>query len=291
MRWGWMLLISVWNSASGQFYFYDDKYLDQPVLIDVGVNFGLMSCLTDLGYGNKLGKGSEWTKGRYCIESGLFISVKWHQRVGIRFNVNYGNVTAADSVLKNAGDKAVFRYQRNLHFRSRIIESALVAVVHPIGFFQFESPPALQPYVFAGFGLFHFDPQAFLVGKWIPLAPLRSEGREPATFYNRWQSNLQAGIGGSYEMSARISIMFECAYRMLHTDYLDDISTVFIDPSFAEPGSEQAGQLKALYALSTLRPGPDVCVPGGIRGNSSNNDSYFSFRFAFGWTINRKRIH
>jgi hypothetical protein len=291
MKWVWMLCLFAVNRAAGQFYFYDEKYFDQPVLVDIGGSLGMMSCLTDLGFGNKSQKALQLTKSAFCLESGLFIAVRWNQLVGIRLQFNSGKIAAADSVL-NAGDgDDVYRYQRNLHFRSRITEANLIALFYPAAFFQFESPPKLNPYLFAGGGLFHFDPQAFLLGRWTSLAPLRSEGIDPATYYNRWQTNLVTGIGCSYEIDARFSTLIECCYRFLHTDYLDDVSTMFIDPNIGERSPEQREQMQALYALSQVRQGPDVSQPGAIRGNPSNKDSYFSFRLCLSWTINRHRIH
>jgi hypothetical protein len=204
--------------------------------------------------------------------------------------LNYGSVTAADSVLKNIGGDAVYRYQRNLHFRSKILEATVLGILYPSGFFRFESPPKIAPYLFLGLGIFHFDPKAFLLDEWTALAPLRSEGIDPSTYYNRWQSNLILGFGGSYEINARFSTMIEWSYRFLHTDYLDDVSTTFIIPDIGNRTEEQTKKLLALYALSSVRPGPDVSKPGAIRGNPSNKDSYFSLRVGFCWTINRERI-
>ena len=286
-----MLCLFLVNKAPGQFYFYDDKYFDQPILIDIGGSLGMMGCLTDLGYGDKFNKGLQLKKSRFCHEAGLFIAVRWNQLVGFRLQVNSGKITAADSVLAPGNGDAVYRYQRNLHFRSRITETLLIATIYPAGLFQSGSPPKLSPYLFAGGGFFHFDPQALLLGRWTSLAPLRSEGIDPATYYSRWQTNLVTGIGCSYEIDARFSVFIEWCYRFLHTDYLDDVSTVFIDPDTWEQSPEQAKQIRALYGLSEVRQGPAVSQPGSIRGNPANKDSYFSFRLCLSWTINRERIH
>jgi hypothetical protein len=291
MKWVWMLFLFAINSATGQFYFYDKKYFDQPVLIDIGGNLGMMSCLTDLGYGSKFNKGVQLTKSAFYLESGVFIAVRWNQLVGFRLQFNSGKISAADSVLNSSHGNEIYRYQRNLHFRSRITEAILIAIVYPAGFFQSGRPPKLSPYLFAGGGLFHFNPQALLFGQWTSLAPLRSEGFDPSAYYNRWQTNLVTGIGCSYEIDARFSTLIECCYRFLHTDYLDDVSTLFVVPNTGERSTEQAEQIRALYALSRVRQGPDVSRPGAIRGNPSNKDSYYSFRLCLSWTINRQRIH
>ena len=291
MKWVWMLFLFAVNSAAGQFYFYDEKYLDQPVLIDIGANIGMMSCLTDLGHGDKVNKAFQITRSTFCLEAGFYGEVRWKQLVGARLQFNYGKITAADSVLKGVGGDAIYRYQRNLHFRSRILETSVLGILYPLGFIQMGSPPKLNPYFFAGAGFFHFDPQALLLGKWTSLAPLRSEGTDPATYYNRWQTNLLTGMGCSYEVNGRISTMVECCFRILHTDYLDDVSTAFIDPDTGERNSEQEEQINALYGLNRLRQGPNISQPGAIRGNPGNKDSYFSVRLAVSWTVNRQRIH
>ena len=45
-----MLLLTLFSkNASAQYYFYDENYYDQAILIEVGGSIGAMNCLTDLG--------------------------------------------------------------------------------------------------------------------------------------------------------------------------------------------------------------------------------------------------
>lgn len=290
MKWGLMVLMLAVKSVAGQFYFYNDEYLDQPLLVEAGLTTGIMNCLTDLGTGNKRSKGFDIQWQNFRPDLGIQFGIKWNQQVGVRLQINYGSVTAADSVLKSKPGDAIYRYQRNLHFRSRVFDALLSGVIYPAGFFRTERPPKLAPYFFGGVGIFHFKPEAFLLESWTSLSPLRSEGNDPATFYNQWQLNFPLGGGVNYELNARLSIQIELNYRVLRTDYLDDVSTKFIDPVLDPRPPEQAAKLKALYALSQVRDGPVVSQPGAIRGNPGNRDSYFSLQAAVSWVLNRHRI-
>jgi len=289
MKWGMMVLVLACQSVSAQFYFYNEKYLDQPLLIDIGLHGGLMNCLTDLGGGNQSGKPGdvEWRNSRPAI--GLHVGARWQQRIGATLSINYGSITAADSLLVGQGGDARYRYQRNLHFRSRIFEALLCGSVYPISLINQETIPTVSPYLFGGIGLFHFDPQAWLLNSWTSLAPLRTEGNDPSNFYNRWQINFPVGIGITYEIGARLTVNLEATYRILRTDYLDDVSTSFIDPGMASLSPDHLRLLDALYQLSTIRDGPDISHPGSIRGNPLKRDSYFSLQTAVCWIINRQR--
>lgn len=46
------------QKASAQYYFYDDKYYDAPLIFEVGGSIGIMNCLTDVGGNKGIGKSS-----------------------------------------------------------------------------------------------------------------------------------------------------------------------------------------------------------------------------------------
>ena len=63
-------------------------------------------------------------------------------------------------------------------------------------------------------------------------------------------------------------------YRFTFTDYLDDVSTVYIDPnSFTDPIARE---------LADRRPelGLEPASAGDKRGNPDKNDGYFTQNFA-----------
>ncbi len=102
--------------------------------------------------------------------------------------------------------------------------------------------PRLRPYVFAGFGVYHFNPQGSLTDAngnvtWYDLKPLRTEGEGMAQYPNRkeyslTQFNVPMGAGIKYFLSHKTTIGLEVSYRQTFTDYIDDVSTNYIDPKY-----------------------------------------------------------
>ena len=64
-----LLTVSV-NKVSAQYYFYDNKYYDNPLIFEVGGSVGVMNCLTDLGGNKGIGKSS----GLSCKSASIVIT-------------------------------------------------------------------------------------------------------------------------------------------------------------------------------------------------------------------------
>jgi hypothetical protein len=73
-----------------------------------------------------------------------------------------------------------------MHFRSSILELALLAEFHPLMLKYYpDGQPSLSPYVTAGVGWFSFNPQAQAGGLWHDLQPLATEGQGFAEYPDR----------------------------------------------------------------------------------------------------------
>ena len=57
------------QKSDAQYYFYDDQYYDNPVIIEIGGSIGIMNCLTDLG--GKKGIGKKFIKDLNLINNRL----------------------------------------------------------------------------------------------------------------------------------------------------------------------------------------------------------------------------
>jgi hypothetical protein len=155
---------------------------------------------------------------------------------------------------------------------------------------NFELVPFVSPYVIAGVGWFHFNPQAELKGKWVDLQPLSTEGQGFAEYpdrkpYTLSQFNIPLGLGIRYEMTGMFNVRLEFIHRRLFTDYLDDASTKkYIDPTlFAKYLSpDKAANARALYNRSL-----DGSIPI-FRGHSQNNDAYMSVSLKVGIVLGRE---
>jgi hypothetical protein len=280
----YLLLITILSgNCFGQSYFYNNRYYENLLLIEAGVSVGGMNCLTDLG-GNT-GRGKPFFKdiNWNCTRAfaGINVGFLYRYTIGARLEAGFGKVTGADSLLQGNVSEAIYRYQRNLHFRSNIKEILLIAEFHPLSLYQ---PGArISPYLLAGIGLFSFNPKARYQDKWVALQPLRTEGQ----LYARTQFNFPAGCGMKYELSALLNARLEIVYRFLQTDYLDDVSTAYIDPALFHRYFDAATATLAARVADQRLPGT---TRSAKRGNPGNRDGYYSINLKISMILNRKRV-
>lgn len=291
------------HTASGQFYFYNDKYYDNPLTIELGASIGAMNCLTDLG--GRKGIGKKFIKdlniGKTQPSASIYLSADYKYTVSLRAEASFGKVTADDAVLQSVKASTYGRYERNLSFRSNISEFMIAAEVHPLYIFkkidELNPPPVFSPYLLAGVGFFSFKPQAKLNDQWIDLQPLSTEGQGFKEYpnskpYKLKQMNIPVGVGIRYELSSNINLRAEMLYRILNTDYLDDVSDTYIDPT-VYPNYFSGGKLTNAYLLNDrqyeLTP-THITNAGDQRGNPNNNDAYFSFSLKVGYMFGREKI-
>lgn len=278
------------QNLRAQSYLYDNKYSENLMVFELGASIGAMNAFTDLG-GSKgiAGKGVQDFNIKNTLPCGsIYFSAVYKNSMAIRLEGTFGGVQAYDSILKNVAATTNGRYERNLSFRSRIYEVLLVGEFYPYGSYVDDAYPlTFSPYLLAGVGYYHFNPQAQLNKKWVDLQPLRTEGQGFAEYpgrkvYKLNQINFPLGVGVRYDVSPSFSIRAEVIYRILLTDYLDDVSTKYIDPKvFANYlNGEKLNQ--ALLLNNRGKPGAITAHPNGIRGNSSNKDGYFSVSIKFG---------
>ncbi len=121
--------------------------------------------------------------------------------------------------------------QRNLNFQSKIFEWEITG---QYSFFSLNER-WWTPYVYAGIGLFHFNPYTKdASGSKTFLKPLSTEGQgfQPGVKeYKLWQLNIPFGIGAEYSLNEDMRVGVEMGYRKLFTDHLDDVSGNYVDQS------------------------------------------------------------
>lgn len=176
--------------------------------------------------------------------------------------------------------------------------------MHPLNVLLANRMPALSFYFLGGIGYFAFNPKARFEGNWVYLHPLHTEGQDfPETGRKEYKLtgfNLLLGGGLQYNLSDKFILRGEALYRVLNTDYLDDVSTTYIDPvlfnKYLSP--QDAALAKKLADRSKELPGNKANKPGSIRG-SQKNDAFYSINLKLGmklykgkaslYKINRKR--
>lgn len=282
-----------------QDYFYNNLYYDNDFLFEGGLSVGAINCLTDIGgkpgNGKNFLKDLNWQNTR--MSGGIFVNLSYRYALCARMEFNMGNIMAYDSILKNDPSEARNRYRRNLHFKSHITELLFLAELHPLMLLQTNhSANAFSPYLVGGIGLFHFDPQACLNGEWIALNTIHTEGQGFEEYperkeYKLTQLNFPAGAGIKLECSALLNIRLEILHRITRTDYIDDVSTRYIDPALFQ---KHLSPYQASYALQLhnrqreIDPSAPI-IPNAIRGNNSRNDSYFTVQCKLSLVMGRER--
>ena len=270
-------------------------------------NFGLSNYLGDIGANSSLSdqflKNNHFTNQTFMY--GISLTKNWREAVGLRFSYHAGKVAGSDSDVpyKDPNDVSYDIYKRNLDFTTKLSEWSAMIEIYPFkilnrkkGLFQ----SALQPYGLLGIGRFTFNPQGSYYDEisqdyvFVDLAPLKTEGQGMVEYadrkpYQLTQTNIPFGVGINYLLGAKTSMSFEFVGRKLFTDYLDDVSTTYIDPSvyrnyFSGEDLEIAQLMTNKSAI--IDPNQPYGV-GGQRGNSKNNDFYYSFNIKLNIQINK----
>ncbi|MDB5222094.1 MAG: hypothetical protein JWN83_761 [Chitinophagaceae bacterium] len=163
-----------------------------------------------------------FTQPGLAIGGGLSYQVS--DRAYIRAGVTYASIAADDK-------KNPKVYFRNLNFKSDIQEFHLAGEYYLLT----DEASKLSPYVFAGIAVYHFNPYTKdTTGTKYFLRPLSTEGqgfyqdRKP---YSLTQFAIPFGGGIKYALTDNIKIGIEAGMRKLFTDYLDDVSTTYVDPN------------------------------------------------------------
>ncbi|MBC7935538.1 MAG: hypothetical protein H7Y86_09335 [Rhizobacter sp.] len=262
--------------------------------VEAGFNFGPTFFLGDLG-GNA-GKGTKFVKDVNLeltkMMKGAFITVYPTDWLGLRVAGQFTYVSGKDYTINSDGVHETWRKQRNLDFRSNMWEAYGAIELYPTLMFRKynDYDPRLKPYGFVGVGLFHFDPEGSITAangtqSWHKLHPLRTEGQGMAEYPNKkpyklTQMNLPMGFGLKYDISERVTMGAELLYRHTFTDYIDDVSTSYIDPIYfnqylSAPDAIIARKIHdKMFGIIT--PTVSRYAPGTQRGNAEQNDAYFS---------------
>jgi hypothetical protein len=225
---------------------------DRSLLFTAGVN-------TSTYYGDLKDDGAI-----FDVKPSLSLGLLYYasKRVGIRGEFSWVTLSGSDAKSKEEG-----RINRNLSFTSSNYEFNVSAVVNliPQGGRFYQRPP-FNLYGFIGVGGLYFNPKAELDGTKYALKPLETEGVSYSTF----TPIIPYGIGGKLKINPFLNFAVEAGWRKTFTDYIDDVSTKYVDnASFTDPIAQK---------LADRRPeiGLPVRPAGSIRGGKSK-DAYMLF--------------
>ena len=168
--------------------------------------------------------------------------------------------------------------QRNLSFNANVWELAVQGDFNFYRFMPGEPGYNFTPYITFGVGAFNYDPYAILDDKKYFLRPLNTEGQGNSSTgrkpYSSMSFSIPFGAGIKYSINERINIGAEIVHRITGTDYLDDVSTTYVDPSIFPPLPDGSPSPAFLLHDRSYEFGEPIGTPGRQRGNSKQKDQF-----------------
>lgn len=236
---------------------------------EAGLFGGFSNYIGDLSSG--LNEFDTWRSA-----GGAVAKVHLDQNNVIRAGFTAGQLSAEDGV-----SDLFWRRNRNLNFRTTILEFHVASEIHLFTGPQFNR--GFHPYLYVGLAGFHFNPQTRYFDQWIDLQPLGTEGQETylpnRSKYSLYSIALPVGIGWDIDLGNNFSMGLEFGFRWTLTDFIDDVSGYYADPDIMESAY---GEESLNVILSDRRvqeenyPGREH-YPYQYRGDPRNKDRYVFF--------------
>jgi hypothetical protein len=226
------------------------------------------------GFSNYIGdlQSKAYTTQQSNGSFGAGLQYDWNGHFSLLSNLMYGRVSAADGYSRKADLKA-----RNLNFETQIVEGNLLAEYNLLDLNEHR----FSPYAFAGVAVYHFDPYTYdyAAGKKTYLHILSTEGEGLPQYpgkkpYALTQLAIPFGGGIKLRVSDNVVVAYEIGLRKLFTDYLDDVSSTYVDQAvlLAARGPKA---VELAYRGNELKNGPPYPPDGTIRGNPNRKDWYY----------------
>lgn len=247
------------------------KLLYLSVLIFLSYSLSAQKIWVDvyLGATNYQGdlQDKKYTFQQAHLAGGFGVTGEITDHLAWRARVLLGKVSADDKYGRNK--------DRNLNFTSNLFELQ--------GGFQYSIFPinerSLTPYIFAAIAVYHFNPYTHdTTGAKYFLKPLSTEGegfvpgRKP---YSLTQMAIPFGGGVKLALADNLNVGLEVGIRKLFTDYLDDVSTTYVNKTTL---LNERGPIavELAYRGDELKSGASYPTgPNTLRGGSKHKDWYY----------------
>jgi Domain of unknown function (DUF6089) len=259
-----LLVLSLWLSSSA--YAQQGDYLSA----EVGVGIGSAHYFGDLNTVARLNRPKPAATLFFRKYLGQYIAA----RVGFSFaQLGYSDVY-------NTHNEVQLR--RNLSFNTNVWEVSAQGDFHFFKFLPQERGFNFTPYITLGAGIFGYDPYAYLNNERYYFRELSvgTEGQNSPLYPDRKMygtTALSIPFGGGFKYSiggGRLNLSFEVLHRFTNTDYLDDVSTTYVDPN-AFPKPPGGISVAQLLSDRSGEIGAPIGIPGRQRGNGSKQKDQF----------------
>jgi len=215
-------------------------------------------------------KPNSFTFQHSNLLAGISVRKPFNRWFAARAGVAIGKIEADDKFNRP------YLQVRNLNFTSSIKElyAALEVDLLDIDIKKF------SPYLYGGGNLFHFNPYTYdIQNNKVYLQPLVTEGQGLSQYpdrkpYQLTQFALAFGGGLRIALSSCSSIAIEFSQRKTFTDYLDDVSTSYVDANVLRSAKGQQS-VDLAYRGDELGNGNAYPANGDQRGTPTEMDWYY----------------
>lgn len=229
------------------------------------------------GFGGLANYQGELQESRYTFSQAkpafaLGASIAITDKLSLRGLATIASIKAADSYSNDPLKQA-----RNLSFQSKVYDASATIVYE---FFDI-AEKRYTPYVFAGGSVFHFNPTAYdSTGQLVYLMGRRTEGQGLPQYpdrqmYKQIQFSIPFGGGIKFAVNERISLGWEFRFNKTFTDYLDDVSTTYVDRNILLAARGPKAVEMAFRGGEVKGSTATYPVAGTQRGNPKTKDWYY----------------
>ena len=278
----------------------------QNYRLEAGVLLGASNILGDIG-GKSLPRRdfvADLKIQATALSGGIYGRYALSPRMHAGLSIMYASLNGRDSLSTNPG-----RRQRNLSFRNRLLDVATFVDYEVYEQYNVGRSRRYRvdfaTYVTLGVGFFSHNPQAqigkggftssdgsieYSQGEWVDLQPLATEGIS----YSTTGVSILLGAGFDFTIDRNFRVGFRTMLRSTNTDYLDDISTDYKDPSTfsntaeGELARELAYRSDEIGKAQNWQEGQEFQEGSNVRGNMERDDDYFFMNLTFAYVIKGK---
>jgi hypothetical protein len=256
---------------------------------DVGVHLGGASYLGEFGGNDRPRRDFIWDmqldQTRWAV--GGFARRKINRMFSVNAGILYYRLQGGDYLSTNPE-----RVGRNLSFRNDMIELYARPEVTLYqdndlgGRGRYRTDFRIFAYV--GAAAYYSNPKGQIdhTGEYYALRDLQTEMHE----YSSLGFAIPTGIGFHFTLQKRHRIGWDFGWRTTFSDYIDDASTVYADPSLLPGGAtglaaQLADQSQYVNDPDGIIPDPVQYGPGSKRGDPTRNDSYLTMTFTYSYVL------
>jgi hypothetical protein len=196
---------------------------------------------------------------------GIGFGVELNNRMLINTNFFYGKMGGHDKY-------SLKTRERNLSFYSHIAELSIQFEYNLFDLYEYK----VTPHFFTGFGVFNYSPYTKIGESVVFLSNLNTEGQgfiDGRKKYKPTQISIPFGGGLTWAITDNKRISIFSGIRKTFTDYLDDVSTDYVD--YTTLLNTRGNEAVALAFRGDEYNGATYPTAGTQRGNKKNKDYYY----------------